>query len=131
MKKSGLQNAEIQKALAELGHTQSIVVADVGLPIPEGVKVIDLAVSNGMPDFMSVLTPIAGELVCEKYIYAQEMETANPQVLKQMREALGDAQAQAVSHEQFKVMVRDARAVIRTGSCKSYTNVILVGGVNF
>ena len=41
MKKHGISNSDIAKVLADLGHTDKVVIGDVGLPIPEGVKKID------------------------------------------------------------------------------------------
>lgn len=38
MKKNGILNSEITKVLADLGHTDTIVIADCGLPIPPSVK---------------------------------------------------------------------------------------------
>ncbi len=72
MRRTGLQNSKIQQVIAALGHTQKIVICDVGLPIPAGVETIDLAVENGIPGFR----PVVRELVCEKYIYAEEMDAA-------------------------------------------------------
>ena len=51
MKKHGVLNSEITSILASLGHTDTIVIADCGLPIPDGVKRIDLAVEIGKPSF--------------------------------------------------------------------------------
>ena len=34
MKKNGILNSHIAKVLADLGHTDTIVIADCGLPIP-------------------------------------------------------------------------------------------------
>jgi D-ribose pyranase len=51
MKRYGILNSHISKVLANLGHTDFIVIADAGLPIPDGVKKIDLAVKTGMPSF--------------------------------------------------------------------------------
>lgn len=131
MRKTGIQNPEIQKLLTQVGHTQYIVVADVGLPVQEGVKVIDLSVGNGFPDFMDVLKPVAEEFAYEKYLYAREMEEANPALLQEMQALLGDVPFESVSHEDFKKMIAGARGVIRTGATRSYANVILVGGVTF
>jgi D-ribose pyranase len=36
-----------------------------------------------------------------------------------------------LSHEQFKVLSRHARAIVRTGECQPYCNIILVAGVTF
>lgn len=131
MRKEGLQNAEIQRLIVGLGHTQSIVVCDVGFPIPEGVPVIDLALADGIPDFLTVLCAIARELVYEKYFYAEEMQRASGKLLDAMKTALGEAPAEVVPHEVFKQMTREARAIIRTGARQPYANVMLIGGVNF
>jgi D-ribose pyranase len=36
-----------------------------------------------------------------------------------------------VSHEEFKKLTSAAKAIIRTGECTPYTNIILQSGVNF
>ena len=41
MKKHGILNSSISKVLADLGHTDQIIIADCGLPIPDHVKKID------------------------------------------------------------------------------------------
>ncbi len=43
MKKQGILNSRIAAVLARLGHTDTIVIADCGLPIPDHVERIDLA----------------------------------------------------------------------------------------
>lgn len=37
MKKHGILNSHLAKILADLGHTDKIVIADAGLPVPDGV----------------------------------------------------------------------------------------------
>ncbi|WP_043886497.1 RbsD/FucU domain-containing protein, partial [Vibrio sp. 16] len=43
MKKSTLINAELSYLVATLGHTDEITICDAGLPIPDDVQRIDLA----------------------------------------------------------------------------------------
>lgn len=38
MKKHGALNSEIDKLLADLGHTDQLTIGDLGLPVPTGVK---------------------------------------------------------------------------------------------
>lgn len=38
MKKQGMLNSDITKVISDMGHTDTIVIADCGLPIPDGVK---------------------------------------------------------------------------------------------
>ncbi len=55
MYKTGTLNSEISKVLSDLGHTDTIVIADCGLPVPKGVQKIDLAVRQGLPSFIDVV----------------------------------------------------------------------------
>ncbi len=55
MKRHGILNSHISKVLTDLGHTDMIVIADCGLPIPAGVERIDLALELGTPSFVDVV----------------------------------------------------------------------------
>lgn len=55
MQKIGILNSEIAKVLADMGHTDTIVIGDCGLPVPDGVKKIDLALKLGTPRFWKLL----------------------------------------------------------------------------
>ncbi|MDR6296496.1 D-ribose pyranose/furanose isomerase RbsD [Pantoea dispersa] len=50
MKKGRLLNAEVSHVIARLGHTDTLTIADAGLPIPAGPQRIDLALTPGTPD---------------------------------------------------------------------------------
>lgn len=117
--------------VAALGHKEYLCIADCGLPVPKGVKVIDVSVTAGIPAFMDVLKAVNQELVSESYILASEIDDANPALKAEIMSEMGDLHAEAVSHEDFKRLTADAKCIIRTGEIKSYANVILVGGVNF
>lgn len=54
MYKTGILNSDISKLLSDLGHTDEIMIADCGLPIPNGVKKIDLALDFGKPSFLDI-----------------------------------------------------------------------------
>ena len=43
MKKDGLLNPQILSAIAAMGHTEYLVIADAGLPVPSGIPVIDIS----------------------------------------------------------------------------------------
>lgn len=131
MKKDGILNAELLRVVAALGHTQTLVIGDSGLPVPKGVPCIDLSVVRGIPAFRDVLKAVAGELAVESAVYALEAETENPQIISELTEALSGVPLSAVKHEHFKQLTEEAAAIVRTGECSPYANVILVGGVNF
>jgi len=131
MKKGTFLNADIIEVISKMGHTDEIVIADAGLPIPDGVRRIDLALKPGYPDFMTVLKALLEVYACESYVMASEIKEKNPEMEKQILEALGDSQEEYVPHKAFKATTANAKAVIRTGECTPYANVILRSGVIF
>lgn len=131
MKKDRLLNPHILEAVAALGHTEYLCIADCGLPVPNGVKVIDVSVTAGVPGFMDVLRTVNQELVTEGYWLASEIQTVNSGLEKEIQTELQGLPMKTVPHEEFKKMTASAKYVIRTGETKSYANIILVGGVNF
>ncbi|AIK37454.1 rbsD / FucU transport family protein [Bacillus pseudomycoides] len=131
MKKHGVLNSEIAAVLASLGHTDTIVIADCGLPIPDGVKRIDLAVELGKPSFLEVLQVVIDDMAVEKLTLAEEITINNAEVNREVEARLKEAAFEYVSHEQFKERTKRAKAVIRTGEATPYANVILHAGVIF
>ncbi len=131
MKKHGVLNSEIASVLASLGHTDTIVIADCGLPIPDGVKRIDLAVEIGKPSFLDVLQVVADDMAIEKVTLAEEVINNNAEVNKEIELKLIEPAFEYVSHEQFKEHTKNTKAIIRTGEATPYANVILHAGVIF
>lgn len=131
MKKHGVLNSEIAAVLASLGHTDTIVIADCGLPIPAGVKRIDLAVELGKPSFLDVLQVVIDDMAVEKITLAEEITMNNEEINKEVEARLKEAAFEYVSHEEFKEYTKQAKAIIRTGEATPYANVILHAGVIF
>ncbi|SFC26886.1 D-ribose pyranase [Alkalibacterium subtropicum] len=131
MKKNGILNSEISKVLADLGHTDQIMIGDCGLPIPQGVKKIDLALELGEPKFIDVLTVILKEMEVEKYLLADEVKEYNAEQLKKIKEHMGETETKWLSHEELKQQSHKVKAIIRTGEATPYSNIILQSGVIF
>ncbi len=131
MKKSGILNQPIAAVIAGMGHTDTLVIGDAGLPIPAGPARIDLALTPGTPAFLDVLAAVLGDLKVERAIVATEMLTASPAVYAALRQLLGDVPVETVPHTEFKQQTRSAQAVVRTGEFTPYANIILVAGVIF
>ncbi|MGL6246259.1 D-ribose pyranase [Pseudomonas sp.] len=134
MKKTPLLNVALSRLIASLGHGDMVVIGDAGLPVPPGVELIDLALTQGIPDFVSTLTVVLSEMQVERHVLAQEILDKQPPALSSLDElnakgALG--QRELLSHDQFKVISRQARAIVRTGECAPYCNIVLVSGVTF
>lgn len=131
MKKIGILNQPISSVIAGLGHTDTLVIADAGLPIPSETQRIDLALIEGVPTFLDTVRAVLTEMEVERAIVAEEMLDASPQVYKALKELLGDVPIETVTHLVFKERTRSARAVIRTGEFSPYANAILTAGVVF
>lgn len=131
MLKGYLLNSEIIKVISEMGHTDEIVIADAGLPIPKGVKRIDLALINGTPSFLEVLETLLKTYECEEYFLAREIVENNPKINENIKKLLINKKENYVNHEEFKIRCQNAKAIIRTGECTPYANVILKSGVIF
>jgi D-ribose pyranase len=114
-----------------MGHMDTLVVADAGLPIPRQTQRIDLALVAGMPPFLDTLRAVLSEMQVEKAIVAEEMLEVSPGIYQAIEELLGDVPIEIVTHLIFKEMTRSARAVIRTGEFTPYANISLVAGVVF
>lgn len=132
LKKNGILNSEISKVLSDLGHTDEIVIADAGLPIPSGVKKIDLALALSDPSFIHVLELVLEDMKVESVLLAEEIKTENPSQLMAIENQLVDEEEISfISHEDLKKQLCNVKAVIRTGEATPYSNIILQAGVLF
>lgn len=131
MYRTGTLNSEISKVLSDLGHTDELIIADCGLPVPAGVKKIDLAVSKGLPSFLDVLRVVERHMVIEGMVMADEIKAENADIHSAVLELGGEIKVEYVSHEAFKQRSGQAKAIIRTGEATPYANIILRSGVNF
>lgn len=131
MYKTGTLNSEISKVLSDLGHTDTIVIGDCGLPVPKGVQKIDLAVRQGLPSFIDVVDEVARHMVIEHVTLAEEIKDSNPAVLKEVDSIVKGIPNDFVTHEQFKTLTENSKVIIRTGEATPYANIILRSGVNF
>lgn len=129
MKKSGILNRHLAGAVAELGHGDGVLICDVGMPIPPGPRVVDLAFRAGVPSFAEVLEGLLDELAVEGATAAEEIREANPEASGLLTARLPGLTH--VSHEELKALTASARLVVRTGEARPYANVLLRCGVFF
>jgi len=139
MKRGILLNSEISYVISKLGHMDTLTIGDCGLPVPEGVQRIDLAVMKGLPGFIPVLEAVLDEQEIEQIILAKEIEEFNPTLLEEILRVIKKVsdkeqkviRIEYVTHEEFKELTRNSKAVIRTGEFRAYANIILVSSVTF
>ena len=133
MKKQGILNSDISRVLSYMGHTDCIAIGDCGLPIPDEVERIDLALEFGVPSFMDVLRVVTKDMKVEKIVLAEEIREQNPKVLGEIKELFAGQELETVfvSHTELKKQTRECKAVIRTGETTPYANIILQSGCIF
>ena len=139
MKKLSLLNAPLSHCIATLGHTDGLTICDAGLPIPQNTTRIDLALTQGVPSFLATLQVVTQEMFVERALIAEEIQTKNPQIhqallshFQQLQQQQGNQiVVEYVTHEQFKQASTSSKAIVRTGECSPYANVILYSGVPF
>lgn len=139
MKKGAVLNSEISSVISRLGHGDTLVVCDAGLPIAHPGQRIDMALTRGIPSFMQVVEVVTTEMQVESAIIAGEIKQYNPQLhemlLRQMKK-LQQHQGKRIeifhtTHQQFKQQTAESLAVIRSGECSPFANIILRAGVTF
>lgn len=132
MKKTELLHSALSRLVATLGHGDKVLVADAGMPAPHGsgVEIIDLALTRGVPDIATTIRVLLSEMQVESHIVASETLARNDAWLSsEWAGRIGSRQV--VSHEELKRLSYQARAVVRTGECTPYANLMLVAGVTF
>ena len=129
MKKNGILNADISRVMSYMGHTDRMCIGDAGLPVPDDVERIDLALKFGVPSFIETLKTVADEMKIEKIILASEIKDMNPGLLKEIEGYFKGTEIKPeiefTAHEDFKKLTEDCKAVIRTGENTPYANIIL------
>lgn len=131
MKKTKLINSELSYTISQMGHTDSLTIGDCGLPIPQSVKRIDLALTHGVPSFLDTLDVVLEELCVEEIVIAKEIVDNNKEVYEEIIKRFENIKLTMISHEDFKIMTKESHAVVRTGECSPYANIILKSGVVF
>jgi D-ribose pyranase len=131
VKRAGILNSDLSYLVATLGHTDLVCVADAGLPVPDEVERIDLALVRGVPGFLETIEALLAEVVVERAVIAREMPTRNGEVYRALKKLLGKTPIDEIPHHTLKARVGAARAVVRTGECTPYANVLLRCGAAF
>lgn len=131
MKKRGILNAQLSGLIAALGHMDTFMIGDAGMPIPKGVPIVDLALCAGVPTFAQTLDAVLDEAQVEHYTIAEEIAEKNPELLAYIEEKLLGVSCDRIPHTELKAMSANCRFAIRTGEFSPYPNIILRAGVVF
>lgn len=131
MKKKGILNAQLSGYTAALGHMDTFMIGDAGMPVPKGVPIIDLALCGGVPTFIQTMDAVLEEAEVEFYTLAEEIVEKNPTLLAYIKEKLPNVGSEMIPHTELKKMSANVKFAIRTGEFTPYPNIILRAGVAF
>lgn len=131
MKKRGIINVQLAGLTAGLGHKDTFMIADGGMPVPKGVEIVDLALCGGVPTFQQVMDAVLGEAEVEFYTLAGEITEKNPKLLAYIQGRLPGVECEMVTHQELKEMSKNIKFAVRTGEFTPYPNIILRAGVAF
>lgn len=128
MKRGGITHPELSFMVASLGHTDYLVLADKGYPIPDEINRINLGFMNDRPTILEVLQALSLEMNIDRIIMTQEMEDVSPERVKVLQKNYSKLRIEKVSHIEFKQLTTGAKGAIKTGDTCSYGNLIVVSG---
>jgi D-ribose pyranase len=131
MKKTKMINSDMSRVIAQMGHFDKLSIGDAGMPVPMGTEKIDLAVDNGIPSFMQVLTNVLEELEVQRIYLAEEIKTENPKMLENIKDLMPETPITFMPHSDMKQDLNNCHAFVRTGEMTPYSNIILESGVVF
>lgn len=121
-----LLNPEVAALIRRINHTQMLLIADRGFPLPDLEYRIDLSLSADLPTIPQVMDAILPDLPVDRVILAAEQEIAAPERWSYHKSA--GYPIETPSHLEFKRLARYAVGWIRTGDAAPYANLLVVGG---
>lgn len=122
-----LLHPEVYRIFAAAGHTDLVTVCDRGFPVPLGPERCDLALGDHLPTVPDVLRLIEPLFPPDRLILAEEVRSAAPARVDELRTLLPRTAFDFVPHLELKRLAAGARATVRTGDAVPYGNVIWVG----
>ena len=84
MKKGRILNKKLNTAIADMGHSDMLIIADAGFPIPDEAQRVDLAIEKDLPSVEQVLSLIIEDFIYEKVIVADEQKQYNPPLFERI-----------------------------------------------
>jgi D-ribose pyranase len=129
MLKSGIINGQLASVLARFRHVNTLAIVDGPFPSYPNVELVDLALIKGFPTVPDVLDAILPYLDLTGIYLANEFsEKVNLDTVNKYKKHFENIPTILIPHEEFKVKVGQALAIIHTGDAVPYSSVILKSG---
>lgn len=129
MLRNGIINGQLASVIARFRHVNTLAIVDGPFPSYPGVELVDLALIRGFPTIPDVLDAILPLMDLTGMYMANEFsEKVDAPTVEKYKKHLGGVPTILISHEDFKIKVGQALAIIHTGDAVPYSSVILKSG---
>jgi len=126
---SGIINGQLASVLARFRHVNTLAIVDGPFPSYPGVELVDLALIKGFPTIPNVLDAILPLLDLSGLYLANEFsEKVDAPTVAKYKKHFENIPINLIPHEEFKIKVGQALAIIHTGDAIPYSSVILKSG---
>jgi D-ribose pyranase len=126
---SGIINGQLASVLARFRHVNTLAIVDGPFPSYPGVELVDLALIKGFPTIPNVLDTILPLLDLSGLYLANEFsEKVDAPTVAKYKKHFENIPINLIPHEEFKIKVGQALAIIHTGDAVPYSSVILKSG---
>ena len=126
---SGIINGQLASVLARFRHVNTLAIVDGPFPSYPGVELVDLALIKGFPTVPNVLDAILPLLDLSGLYLANEFsEKVDAPTVAKYKKHFENIPINLIPHEEFKIKVGQALAIIHTGDAVPYSTVILKSG---
>jgi D-ribose pyranase len=126
---SGIINGQLASVLARFRHVNTLAIVDGPFPSYPGVELVDLALIKGFPTVPNVLDAILPLLDLSGLYLANEFsEKVDAPTVAKYKKHFENTPINLIPHEEFKIKVGQALAIIHTGDAVPYSSVILKSG---
>ena len=125
----GILNPQILSLLAQVRHTNAVVIADRGFPYWPLIETVDVSIVDDLPTVLQLIAAVrANHNFTEAYQAAEFLKVNSEATRQKFAEALKGVPVAYEPHVEFKKRVPQAIGLIRTGDTVQYANTILISG---
>ena len=128
MKKTGILHKELAACIAAIGHYDQLSVVSCLSGIPKDTKVIDLALTRGIPSMIDVIAAMEEEMLIEKLIIAEELEANNPELYQYITNKFPTEIIELIPNDMLKQKAVQSKSFVRTGENMRFSNILLQAG---
>lgn len=131
MKKGRILNKNLNTAIANMAHTDIMIIADAAFPIPSEAQRIDLAICQDVPGVAHILELVMSDLIYERVIVAEEQKLYNQPHYNCVCALSERYSVETIPHaELMETISKQAKYIVRTGAFEPWGNVVLVSGID-